>query len=182
MSGHARLCRRVLVACHLSVERRLPRHGLGSYFAPQALCERHSAGFATMRRARGRSRPLGCGARRRLRAMARHSGASSRSLRFAWYLEDAARVRTRRPGCGLTGSGVRRRRGGRACNDPGLIVERMWEWLTPVTRWPQHLPLTKTPNFILSTSFIPHPRECHASSHPARPSAQSSREATHAWQ
>jgi len=110
----------------------LARHGFGSYFAPQAPLWRDPRLVRDDDRAAAAADLLG-----RARAIVlRGNGAVAvgASLQeacvMAWYLEDAARVELDVLATGLPGLVLDEEEAAARATTQGLIVERMWEWLT----------------------------------------------------
>jgi HCOMODA/2-hydroxy-3-carboxy-muconic semialdehyde decarboxylase len=110
----------------------LARHGFGSYFAPQAPLWHDPRLVRDDDRAAAAADLLG-----QARAIVlRGNGAVAvgTSLQeacvMAWYLEDAARVELDVLATGLAGLVMDEQEAAARATTQGLIIERMWEWLT----------------------------------------------------
>jgi HCOMODA/2-hydroxy-3-carboxy-muconic semialdehyde decarboxylase len=110
----------------------LPRHGLGSYFAPQAPLWSDTRLVRDDERAAAVADLLGAARAVVLRGNGAVTvGASlQEACVFAWYLEDAARVELDVLASGLTGLVFDADEAAARATTQGLIVERMWEWLS----------------------------------------------------
>jgi len=110
----------------------LPRHGLGSYFAPQAPLWSDTRLVRDDERAAAVADLLGAARAVVLRGNGAVTvGASHQeACVFAWYLEDAARVELDVLASGLTGLVFDAEEAAARATTQGLIVERMWEWLS----------------------------------------------------
>jgi HCOMODA/2-hydroxy-3-carboxy-muconic semialdehyde decarboxylase len=110
----------------------LPRHGLGSYFAPQAPLWSDPRLVRDDERAAAVADLLGAARAVVLRGNGAVTvGASlQEACVFAWYLEDAARVELDVLASGLTGLVFDADEAAARATTQGLIVERMWEWLS----------------------------------------------------
>jgi HCOMODA/2-hydroxy-3-carboxy-muconic semialdehyde decarboxylase len=110
----------------------LPRHGLGSYFAPQAPLWSDPRLVRDDERAAAVADLLGAARAVVLRGNGAVTvGASlQEACVFAWYLEDAARVELDVLASGLTGLVFDAEEAAARATTQGLIVERMWEWLS----------------------------------------------------
>jgi HCOMODA/2-hydroxy-3-carboxy-muconic semialdehyde decarboxylase len=110
----------------------LPRHGLGSYFAPQAPLWSDPRLVRDDERAAAVADLLGAARAVVLRGNGAVTvGASlQEACVFAWYLEDAARVELDVLASGLEGWVFDAEEAAARATTQGLIVERMWEWLS----------------------------------------------------
>jgi HCOMODA/2-hydroxy-3-carboxy-muconic semialdehyde decarboxylase len=109
-----------------------PRHGFGSYFAPRpplwsdTRLVRDDALAAAAADTLGQARAI----------VLRGNGAVTvgaslpEACVMAWYLEDAARVELDVLATGLPGLTLSEEEAAARATTQGLIIERMWEWLT----------------------------------------------------
>jgi HCOMODA/2-hydroxy-3-carboxy-muconic semialdehyde decarboxylase len=110
----------------------LARHGFGSYFAPQAPLWRDPRLVRDDDRAAAAAETLGHARAIVLRGNGAVAvGASlQEACVMAWYLEDAARVELDVLATGLPGLVLNEEESAARATTQGLIIERMWEWLT----------------------------------------------------
>jgi HCOMODA/2-hydroxy-3-carboxy-muconic semialdehyde decarboxylase len=110
----------------------LARHGFGSYFAPHAPLWHDPRLVRDDGRAAAVADLLGSGRAVVLRGNGAVTvGASlQEACVFAWYLEDAARVELDVLASGLPGLVLDPEEAAARATTQGLIIERMWEWLT----------------------------------------------------
>jgi HCOMODA/2-hydroxy-3-carboxy-muconic semialdehyde decarboxylase len=110
----------------------LARHGFGSYFAPQAPLWPDTRLVRDDDRAAAAADLLGQARAIVLRGNGAVAvGASlQEACVMAWYLEDAARVELDVLATGLTGLVMDDEEAAARATTQGLIIERMWEWLT----------------------------------------------------
>jgi HCOMODA/2-hydroxy-3-carboxy-muconic semialdehyde decarboxylase len=110
----------------------LARHGFGSYFAPQAPLWNDTRLIRDDGLAAVAADTLGNGRAIVLRGNGAVAvGASlQEACVMAWYLEDAARVELDVLATGLPGLVFDAEEAAARATTQGLIVERMWEWLT----------------------------------------------------
>jgi HCOMODA/2-hydroxy-3-carboxy-muconic semialdehyde decarboxylase len=110
----------------------LARHGFGSYFAPQAPLWHDTRLVRDDGRAAAVADLLGTARAIVLRGNGAVTvGASlQEACVFAWYLEDAARVELDVLSSGLPGLVFDAEEAAARATTQGLIIERMWEWMT----------------------------------------------------
>jgi HCOMODA/2-hydroxy-3-carboxy-muconic semialdehyde decarboxylase len=110
----------------------LARHGFGSYFAPNAPLWRDPRLVRDDDRAAAAADLLGHARAIVLRGNGAVAvGASlQEACVMAWYLEDAARVELDVLATGLPGLVLDEEEAAARATTQGLIIERMWEWLT----------------------------------------------------
>jgi HCOMODA/2-hydroxy-3-carboxy-muconic semialdehyde decarboxylase len=110
----------------------LARHGFGSYFAPQAPLWSDPRLVRDDDRAAAAAELLGHARAIVLRGNGAVAvGASlQEACVMAWYLEDAARVELDVLATGLPGLVLDEEEAAARATTQGLIIERMWEWLT----------------------------------------------------
>jgi HCOMODA/2-hydroxy-3-carboxy-muconic semialdehyde decarboxylase len=110
----------------------LARHGFGSYFAPHAPLWHDPRLVRDDDRAAAAAHTLGNARAIVLRGNGAVTvGASlQEACVMAWYLEDAARVELDVLATGLPGLVLDKEEAAARATTQGLIIERMWEWLT----------------------------------------------------
>jgi HCOMODA/2-hydroxy-3-carboxy-muconic semialdehyde decarboxylase len=110
----------------------LPRHGFGSYFAPQAPLWSDTRLIRDDDRAAAAADTLGSARAIVLRGNGAVAvgGSLQEACVMAWYLEDAARIELDVLATGLPGLVLDAEEAAARATTEGLIIERMWEWLT----------------------------------------------------
>ena len=110
----------------------LPRHGFGSYFAPQPPLWCDTRLVRTDDLAAAAAEQLGSARAIVLRGNGAVTVGASlpEACVMAWYLEDAARVELEVLATGLPGLVLDAEEAAARATTQGLIIERMWEWLT----------------------------------------------------
>jgi HCOMODA/2-hydroxy-3-carboxy-muconic semialdehyde decarboxylase len=110
----------------------MARHGFGSYFAPQPPLWSDTRLVRDDDRAAAAAELLGSARAIVLRGNGAVAvGASlQEACVMAWYLEDAARVELDVLATGLPGLVLDAEESAARATTQGLIIERMWEWLT----------------------------------------------------
>jgi HCOMODA/2-hydroxy-3-carboxy-muconic semialdehyde decarboxylase len=110
----------------------LARHGFGSYFAPQAPLWNDPRLVRDDGRAAAVADLLGAARAVVLRGNGAVTVGTSlqEACVLAWYLEDAARVELDVLASGLPGLVFDAEEAAARATTQGLIIERMWEWLT----------------------------------------------------
>jgi HCOMODA/2-hydroxy-3-carboxy-muconic semialdehyde decarboxylase len=110
----------------------LPRHGFGSYFAPQPPLWNDTRLIRADDLAAAAAERLGSARAIVLRGNGAVAVGSSlpEACVMAWYLEDAARVELEVLATQLPGLILDAEEAAARATTQGLIIERMWEWLT----------------------------------------------------